>query len=60
MFKIIVVDVRNIIIHEEDIVDSVDAYGRYDDAIKKYAAIKDEQNPPYKVMFMETCAEIIL
>lgn len=60
MFKIMVVDIRNVIIHEEDIVDSVDACGRYDDVIKEYAAIKDEQNPPYKVMFMETCAEKIL
>lgn len=41
-------------------VDSVDACKKYDDAIKKYAAIKDEQNPPYKVMFMEICAETIL
>lgn len=60
MFKVLVTDVRNMVIHEEDIIDSVDACTKYNNAIKKYGAVKDEQNPPYKVMFMETCAETVL
>lgn len=63
MFKIIVTDIRNVVIQEETIVDQIDACKLNNKLIEKYRAIaqeEDQYQPPYKVLFMKVCMETIL
>lgn len=60
MFKVMVIDISNTVIHEEDIIDQVDACNKYDAAASKYSNTENVECPPYKVLFMETCRETIL
>jgi len=60
MYKVLVINIRNTIIHEEDIIDSVDACKAHDIAVSKYSDTEDIECPPYRVLFMETCKETIL
>ena len=60
MYRILVIDVRNTIIHEEEIIDSVDACTAHNDAIKKYKPTDDDECPAFRVLFVEICSETIL
>jgi len=60
MYKVLVINIRNTIIHEENIADSIDACNKYDAAVSKYSNTEDIECPPFKVLFMETCKETIL
>jgi hypothetical protein len=57
MYRILVIDVRNTIIHEKEIVDSVDACQAHNDAVEKYRSIKDDECPAFRVLFAEICME---